>query len=73
MNRKKRSAAAIKTERSKNRYKSAGLYQIKVWVVNEIEAKKANPDLVTEADRVRACAAKQPKTKSIFRRLFNVY
>lgn len=73
MSKKKRSQAAINTARSKDKYKDAGLYQIKVWVANEVEAKKANPTLVTEADKVRASAAKQPKTKSIFRRLFNVY
>lgn len=54
---KKRSATAITTARSKQRYKEAGLTEIKVWT---------HPD---EAAKVREHAANNPKTKRIRRQL----
>jgi hypothetical protein len=54
---KKRSATAIRTARNKERYKDAGLTEIKVWT---------HPD---EAPNVREHAANNPKTKRIRKRL----
>lgn len=57
MVKKKRSAIAIRTARSTQKYKSYGLTQITVWT---------EPD---EADTVRRYAARNPKTKAIRRQM----
>jgi len=56
---------AKRTQRSTQKRKDAGLTQIKLWVVDEVEAKRKNPDLITEADKIRKYAAKQLMTKTI--------
>ena len=56
------SNSAKSTRRNVAKYRNAGLRQIKVWVADETSAPGY---IVTEADKVRAYAAKQPKTKVI--------
>ena len=60
------SNSAKSTRKNVEKYRNAGLRQIKVWVTDETIA----PDyIVTEADRIRAYAAKLPKTKAILKDL----
>ena len=57
-----------RTQKSVQRRKDAGLIQIKVWVKDQTDEPAI---VVTEADKVRAYAAKQPLTKAVLKDLEN--
>ncbi|MCH9712670.1 MAG: hypothetical protein K0U20_08620 [Proteobacteria bacterium] len=56
---------AERTAKSNAKRKAAGLIQIKIWVADPRNEVSALNGVKTEADKVRAYASKQPKTKAL--------